>query len=88
MLTPSFKTNNDFPNSIDYLFDEVIIYPNPFTDILYLNKNKKLLVRDILGRIVFRSESTNHIQTSDWDSGVYFVNLQENNSIIKIIKIH
>ena len=88
MLTPTFKTNNDFPNSIDYLFDEVIIYPNPFTDILYLNKNKKLLVRDILGRIVFRSESTNHIQTSDWDSGVYFVILQENNSIIKIIKIH
>jgi len=88
MLTPTFNANNDFPNSIDELSEKVIIYPNPCTDILYLNQKEKLAVRDILGRIVYTSESTNRIQTSDWDSGVYFVNLQKRNLTIKIIKIH
>ena len=88
MLTPTFNANNDFPNSIDELSEKVIIYPNPCTDILYLNQKEKLEVRDILGRIVYTSESTNRIQASDWDSGVYFVNLQKRNLTIKIIKIH
>ena len=29
MLTPTFKANNDFPNSIDEINKEVIIYHNP-----------------------------------------------------------
>ena len=87
MLTPTFKANNDFPNSIEDISEEVIIYPNPFTDILYLKEEEDIEVRDLLGKIIYTSASTNRIQTSDWDSGVYFVNLQKRNRTIKIIKI-
>lgn len=87
MLTPTFKANNDFPNSIEDISEGVIIYPNPFTDILYFEEEERVEVRDILGKIICFSENTNRIQTSDWESGVYFIFLKGKNQSVKVIKI-
>ena len=55
MLTPTFKANNDFPNLIDELSENVKIYPNPFTNVLYLKVEEKIEVRDVLGKIILVS---------------------------------
>ena len=87
MLIPTFKANNDFPNSIIELSEEIIIYPNPFTDVLYLEEKEKIEVRDLLGRIIYYSTSANRIQTSDWDAGIYFISLKDKKQTLKVIKI-
>ena len=87
MLTPTFRANNDFPNIVSNLEQDLVVYPNPFNDILYLDTDENLIVLDVLGRIVGHFDHVNHIQTSEWDSGVYFVNLLNSNLIIKMIKI-
>ena len=87
MLTPTFKANNDFPNSIDDISENIKIYPNPFSDILYLEKKENLVVRDLLGKIIYSSVNTNQVQTSNWDSGVYFISFLDKNQTVKVIKI-
>ena len=87
MLTPTFNANNDFPNSIDEVSENVKIYPNPFTDVLYLKEEEKIEVRDILGKMIYYSVSANRIQTSTWDTGVYFISLKDKNQSVKVIKI-
>jgi hypothetical protein len=87
MLTPTFNANNDFPNLIDEVSENVRIYPNPFTDILYLKEEEKIEVRDVLGKIIYFSENTNRLETSSWESGVYFISLTGKNLTVKIIKI-
>ena len=87
MLTPTFKANNDFPNSIKELTKQVMIYPNPFSDVLYLEGNENIEVRDVLGKIIYYAEDINRIQTSDWDSGVYFIYLKNKKQTLKVVKI-
>ena len=87
MLTPTFGANNDFPNSIENIMQKVIVYPNPFTDILCLENKEKIEVRDILGKLVFLSDGTNLIHTTNWDLGVYFISLIDSKKTLKIIKI-
>ena len=87
ILTPTFKANNDFPNSIEETNKKVIIYPNPFTDFLYLKEKEKNEVRDILGKLIYSSQGTNQIQTSTWESGVYFMYLKDKKQSLKVIKI-
>ena len=87
MLTPTFRANNDFPNIVSNLEQDLVIYPNPFNDILYLDTDETLIVLDMLGRIVGHFDQVTHIHTSKWDSGVYFVNLPNRNLTIKVIKI-
>tara|TARA_B100001250_G_scaffold195780_1_gene168184 strand:- start:314 stop:2560 length:2247 start_codon:yes stop_codon:yes gene_type:complete len=87
MLSPTFMANNDFPNLTEALMEEVIIYPNPFSDILHLETKEKLEVRDILGKLLYSSEGMNSIQTADWESGIYFISLKDKKQILKAIKI-
>jgi len=87
MLTPTFKANNDFPNLINELSENVKIYPNPFTDFLYLEKQENLVVRDLLGKIIYSSVNTNWVKTSNWESGVYFISLLDKNQTVKVIKV-
>ena len=63
------------------------VYPNPFYDILYLEKKERIVVRDILGKIIYSSSNVNLVQTSNWDTGVYFISLKDKNQTIKVIKI-
>ena len=81
------NSNNDFPNSIEQISEQVRIYPNPFTDILYFEDREDIEIRDVLGKLVYYSLGTNQVQTSDWYKGIYFIYLKNKNRIIKVIKI-
>ena len=39
------------------------------------------------GKTFYSSASANRIQTSDWDSGVYFISLKDRKQTLKVIKI-
>ena len=87
MLAPTFKANNDFPISVEQIFDEAMIYPNPFTEILYLYEHERIEVRNFLGQLIYSSECVRSIPTSDWDAGVYFLYLKNKKQTLKVIKI-
>ena len=88
MLTPTFKANNDFPNSVEEIKHQAVIYPNPFTDFLYLDKPEDIEVRDVLGKLIFYENGINNIHTLDWDAGVYFIFLKNKKLTLKVIKYH
>ncbi|MAX04958.1 MAG: hypothetical protein CMD19_00570, partial [Flavobacteriales bacterium] len=87
MLTPTFNSNNDFPISVEQIFNKAMIYPNPFTEILYLEGDERIEVRNFLGQLIYSAEYVRSIQTSDWDAGVYFIYLRNKNQNLKVIKI-
>jgi hypothetical protein len=87
MLAPTFNTNNDFPNSVDQIFKEEVMYPNPFTDVLYNEINEDIEVRDILGKLICSFKDVRRLKTSDWESGVYFIYLKSKKKTVKVIKI-
>tara|TARA_B100000945_G_scaffold320521_1_gene330842 strand:+ start:429 stop:2684 length:2256 start_codon:yes stop_codon:yes gene_type:complete len=88
MLTPTFKANNDFPNSVEEIKHQAVIYPNPFTDFLYLDKPEDIEVRDVLGKLIFYENGINNIHTLDWDAGVYFIFLKNKKLTLKVVKYH
>ena len=87
MLVPTFHANNDFPNSIEDITQEVIVYPNPFSDILYLDSQGTVEVRNILGKLIYSSYGNNQIYTSDWGAGVYFIYLESKKITLKVVKL-
>ena len=40
-----------------------------------------------MGRLIFSGNDKNRINTSDWNSGMYFIHLNNNIKAVKIIKI-
>ena len=89
MLTQTFNENNDFASNINefYLREFVKVYPNPFTHSLFIQTDYNYFIKDISGRLVLDSNKK-QINTSNWDSGVYFIHLEDQNrSVIKILKI-
>ena len=86
-LTPTFKSNNDFPNFIDDVRESILIYPNPFTDILYFGSKEEVEVRDISGRFIYYYNSSDFISTVEWKPGVYFLYLSNHHITVKVIKI-
>ena len=87
MLTPTFNANNDFLSSTQEIRDIVVVYPNPFTDVLYLNENEEIEIRDILGKLIYNSSEASKVQTLDWNPGVYFIYLKSKKQTLKVIKI-
>ena len=87
MQAPTFKANNDFINAITEKQELIKVYPNPFSDVIKWNSFENVEVRDILGKLMHTSENTNHISTSTWETGIYFLYLKDKNQTIKIIKI-
>lgn len=72
-------------------FNDLIIYPNPTANQLYIKSNSiisKVEIYNTLGTLVFEGENSNSIQLKNLKSGLYFVQiLSENRKIIrKIIK--
>jgi concanavalin A-like lectin/glucanase superfamily protein/metallopeptidase family M12-like protein/type IX secretion system substrate protein len=67
-----------------------VVSPNPFVDEITVNgKSKSIKVMNILGKVVYQSENAGScnsikIQTSEWQSGVYFLVID--GKIEKIIK--
>ncbi len=87
MLTPTFKANNDVSNSISEITKPLLVFPNPFSDFLHLDSPENIEVRNILGNLIYSSESSSLIHTYNWNSGVYFIYLKNKNQTIKIVKI-
>ena len=87
VLTPTFNSNNNFPNlSVNYK-NEISVFPNPFSNFLKIKTEQNFVVRDVVGKIIYFSKNSNAINTSKWHSGVYFVSLLDNSLTLKIIKI-
>ncbi len=84
---PTFNKNNNLSTVIDDIQHTLNIYPNPFTDLLFLDGAYSIEVRDVIGNLIFRGEEVSSIQTSNWSSGIYFVSLNGNRKAIKLIKI-
>ena len=59
---------------------DISIYPNPSSDIVYIEGNYtqlKVVVYDILGKQVMNKSITNHIDISQLDKGVYILQLSD-----------
>lgn len=74
-----------------FVFDaENLIFPNPVTDELTIDMNniEQLQLFDSTGKIIY-NEISNHINMSQWNSGIYFLHIVNNGKVItkKIIKI-
>ena len=67
---------------------EVSIYPNPATDVLNIVSNntiKRVRVLNSVGQLMFNCESNNTIliiNTSNYQSGIYFIQIEANDGII------
>jgi hypothetical protein len=81
-LNYSFQKTN--LNTQDYNKD-IILYPNPTKDYIYLNNNYNYNLYDILGKHIF-SDFNNIINLSNLKNGVYLLKV-ENIVVKKIIKI-
>jgi len=70
------------------ILTEISIYPNPASDILNIVSNNtinRIRVLNSVGQIMFDNESNNsilNINTSNYQSGIYFIQLETNNEII------
>ena len=90
MMTPTFRKNNNIITSINNIDKSSInIYPNPFTNRLNIVSDYKIQITDILGRaILYLNPPYETINTSSWNTGVYFINLiGSSQKRIKLIKI-
>ncbi len=83
---PTFNRNNDQPMSILKLNKDIFSYPNPFNKSLFLAKKYKVEVKDILGKLIYISSGTNKINTENWQKGMYFLYIYEENQTSKILK--
>ena len=72
---------------MEFVPDEVIVYPNPVEDILYIKSNEGLtkgFLMDNLGRkIGFISTLQSSINMADLPAGVYFLLLETENGVKK-----
>ncbi len=85
-------------SNIDW--DQSSIYPNPASDLVYIKfedelKNIKIGISDINGQLIkeyyfYSNKSLISINTSDFNNGVYFITIADNNTPIcsKLIVLH
>jgi hypothetical protein len=88
VMTEFVTSNNDF------LDENITLYPNPASEIVYLKDNTlaiKYSIIDVIGRVVKTSNLNEHsaIDISNLKNGIYFVNLQYKGKSVskKLIKI-
>jgi len=78
-------------STIDQVFPEALVSPNPFGETfnISLNEEVELKVADSYGRIIFNEIRMEDVQisTTNWPSGLYFLNIQNENSRIKTYKL-
>jgi len=74
--------------------DNIVIYPNPTTDIITIKVNPQLNIKtievfDTLGKKVIETENINHIRLKSLNNGIYFMKIKtesQNVFVRKIIK--
>ena len=67
---------------------ELLIYPNPVTDILNSTQEVNIKLYDMVGNLVISKEKTTQIDMTSLPKGIYNLNIIHNNKIInnRIIK--
>jgi len=67
---------------------ELLIYPNPVSDILNITQEIDIKVYDMVGNLIIFKEKTTQIDMTNLPSGIYNLNINHNNKIInnRIIK--
>ena len=91
-LTVSVVSQN--LNTAEFNTDEVHLYPNPTSGMLYVQttlENFNIQISNILGKVVFQSQSNSghsEVSMQDFAAGLYFVSLfnQDRHKKFKVIK--
>jgi hypothetical protein len=68
----------------DYAEDEILIYPNPAQDMVYIQSGKPIMEVDIinnLGQTVASSENTNSVNVYNLATGIYHIVIKTNDNI-------
>ena len=76
------------PVSITERTNSLIIYPNPASDYININKKVDIKVFDVVGKLITSKKQTNLLDVSSFNYGIYNVIIKYNNKVInkKIIK--
>ena len=78
---------------IVFIKDEVLVYPNPASQVLnieILNPNiqvKNVQLIDVSGKIIYRNSNTKAIQVGDFSKGLYFLRLETTTGFVITKKI-
>ena len=76
------------PTSIIDRSNDLVIYPNPTSDYININKTVDIKIFDSIGKLVLSVEKTNTLNISKIKAGIYNTIIKHNNRVInkKIIK--
>lgn len=76
--------------SIDNIDIAIRVYPNPFTETLYIDGmgDGHVMITSLTGKVIYSNENVTSIDASSLTSGIYFLTLQNKDRIqtIRIIK--
>jgi len=89
MLNPTFNANNS-PSSTDYSLDlnDIKIYPNPFQDFIIIESLEDFYITNAIGQAIYISNNNNaHLNTKEWENGLYILHSPELNNTLKLIKM-
>lgn len=81
--TGNFAINENISGITEFSDDEIKIYPNPASDILYINTNlgniTKMMILDINGKTFDAKARNNQIDLSFLPAGKYFLRIETEN---------
>jgi hypothetical protein len=77
-----------WPIDLEEMSGELLIYPNPVSDILNITQEIDIKVYDMVGNLIIFKEKTTQIDMTNLPSGIYNLNINYNNKIInnRIVK--
>ena len=68
--------------------NEIVLYPNPVANDLYLNQQvKSILVTDMIGKKIALVEHTNYIDCSNFSEGIYVLTIKDVNGTLSTKKM-
>ena len=71
------------PVSITERINDLIIYPNPASDYIYVSKKVNIKVFTMLGNIIISKSNVNALEVSKLNNGMYTVLIEHENKVIK-----
>lgn len=71
------------PVSITERINDLIIYPNPASDYIYISKKANIKVFSLLGNIIISKSNTDILKVSELKNGTYTVLIEHKNKVIK-----
>ena len=86
---PTFSSNNNTNFISEHSNIKSEIFPNPFSDRIFIKSISGFYIVDFFGRIIYDTDTAiEKINTLSWSSGVYFLRFKNNlENTKKLIKI-